>query len=74
MAHNLIEVHHNIATRLIVTYGSERQKLKYLPKLATGEMLATLCVQETKTNLDFRNTKVRYGKSIAKSLPHLDAI
>jgi len=73
MAHNLIEVHHNIATRLIVTYGSERQKLKYLPKLATGEMLATLCVQETKTNLDFRNTKTQ-ASAIVDSNPENDGV
>jgi len=59
MAHNLIEVHHNIATKLILSYGTEEQKRKFLPRLATGEMIATLCLHETKTHLDFLNLKAR---------------
>ena len=58
MAHNLIEVHHNIATKLIVEYGSPEQKRKYLPKLATGEMIASLSLHESKAHLDFQNIKV----------------
>jgi len=59
MAHNLIEVHHNIATKLILSYGTEDQKKKYLPRLATGEMIATLCLHESKSHLDFLNLKAR---------------
>lgn len=57
MAHNLIEVHHNIATKMLVDNGTEEQKKKYLPKLATGEMIATLCLHETKGHLDFQSIK-----------------
>lgn len=73
MAHNLIEVHHNLATQLIVKHGTPEQKQKYLPKLATGEMLATLCLQETKSQLDFRNTKT-LANVIVDSNPENDGI
>ena len=58
MAQNLIDVHHNIAIRLLVTYGTSEQKQKYLPKLATGEMIAALCLHESRAHLDFQSIKV----------------
>jgi acyl-CoA dehydrogenase len=41
-----------VGTLGIVNYGTEEQKLKYLPKLATGEMMASFCLTEPDSGSD----------------------
>ncbi len=37
---------HTVVSKLILTYGTEEQKQKYLPRMATGEMRATMALTE----------------------------
>ncbi|MCW2869086.1 acyl-CoA dehydrogenase family protein [Actinacidiphila oryziradicis] len=37
---------HTVVAKLILTYGTEEQKEKYLPRLATGELRATMALTE----------------------------
>jgi alkylation response protein AidB-like acyl-CoA dehydrogenase len=37
---------HTVVAKLILTYGTQEQKDKYLPRLATGEMRATMALTE----------------------------
>jgi len=41
-----ISVHNSLATAPIIKFGTEAQKRKYLPKLATGEMLGAYALTE----------------------------
>jgi acyl-CoA dehydrogenase family protein 9 len=40
--------HSSIGMRGLILFGNETQKKKYLPKLATGEMIAAFCLTEAK--------------------------
>ncbi len=37
---------HTVVAKLILTYGTEEQKQKYLPRMATGELRATMALTE----------------------------
>jgi len=37
---------HTVVAKLILTYGTEEQKRKYLPRMATGELRATMALTE----------------------------
>ncbi|MGH3830674.1 MAG: acyl-CoA dehydrogenase family protein [Pseudonocardiaceae bacterium] len=37
---------HTVVSKLILTFGTERQKRRYLPKMATGEIRATMALTE----------------------------
>ncbi len=37
---------HSVVAKLILTYGSDEQKQKYLPRMATGELRATMALTE----------------------------
>jgi alkylation response protein AidB-like acyl-CoA dehydrogenase len=37
---------HTVVAKLILTYGTEEQKEKYLPRMATGELRATMALTE----------------------------
>lgn len=41
---------HRLLTNIITQYGTEEQKLKYLPQLATGDIIGTAAVFESKTD------------------------
>ena len=43
----------------IVTHGTEEQKKKYLPKLASGELISSFCLTEPEAGSDAGNTKNR---------------
>ena len=46
----------------IISFGSEEQKEKYLPGLATGERLATVAVTETTGGSDIKGGRTAYKK------------
>ena len=48
-----------IAAELILTGGTENQKLKWLPKLASGDILPTAVFTEPNTGSDLGNLKTR---------------
>jgi butyryl-CoA dehydrogenase len=51
--------HSGIGTLPIVYFGTEEQKKKYLPKLATGELLAAYCLSEPQAGSDAQNALTR---------------
>ncbi len=54
-----LSAHTGIGTLPILYYGNEAQKDKYLPKLATGEMLAAYCLTEPDSGSDANAAKTR---------------
>lgn len=54
--------HTGIGTLPIVWYGTEAQKQKYLPKLATGEWLAAYALSEATSGSDAMNIRTRAVK------------
>jgi alkylation response protein AidB-like acyl-CoA dehydrogenase len=51
--------HSGIGTLPIVYFGSEAQKKKYLPKLATGEWIGAYCLSEPQAGSDAQNSLTR---------------
>ena len=51
--------HSGIGTLPIVFFGTEEQKKKYLPLLATGEKLAAYCLSEPQAGSDAQNSLTR---------------
>lgn len=51
--------HTGIGTLPILYYGTEEQKLKYLPKLATGEWKAAYCLTEPDSGSDANAAKTK---------------
>jgi butyryl-CoA dehydrogenase len=51
--------HVGIGTLPIVWYGTEAQKRKYLPKLATGEWIASYALSESSSGSDALNCRTR---------------
>src|SRR6202795_934591 len=51
--------HAGIGTLPIVFFGTEEQKKKYLPLLATGEKLAAYCLSEPQAGSDAQNSRAR---------------
>jgi len=51
--------HAGIGTLPIVSFGTEAQKKKYLPKLATAEWLGCYCLSEPQAGSDAQNVKTR---------------
>ena len=51
--------HTGIGTLPIVWYGTEEQKSKYLPKLATGEWIAAYALSESSSGSDALNCRTR---------------
>ncbi len=48
----LVSAHSSLATWPIINYGTAEQKAKYLPKLATGEMIGCFCLSEPDAGSD----------------------
>jgi alkylation response protein AidB-like acyl-CoA dehydrogenase len=48
--------HSGIGTVPIVYYGTEEQKKKYLPKIATGEFVSCYCLSEPQAGSDAQNS------------------
>jgi len=55
----IIGAHQSIGLKGLILYGTEEQKQKYLPKLATGEMLAAFALTETGAGSDAAGIKTR---------------
>jgi alkylation response protein AidB-like acyl-CoA dehydrogenase len=51
--------HSGIGTLPIVLFGTEEQKKKYLPLLATGEKLSSYCLSEPQAGSDAQNSRTR---------------
>jgi len=51
--------HAGIGTLPIVYFGTEAQKQKYLPKLATGELIGAYCLSEPQAGSDAQNSLTR---------------
>jgi alkylation response protein AidB-like acyl-CoA dehydrogenase len=51
--------HSGIGTVPILYFGTEEQKRKYLPKMATGELLAAYCLSEPQAGSDAQNSLTR---------------
>src|SRR3972149_5927793 len=54
-----VGAHSGIGTLPIVYFGTEEQKRKYLPKLASGEWLGCYCLSEPQGGSDAQNAKTR---------------
>jgi len=51
--------HAGIGTLPIVYFGTEEQKKKYLPRLASGEMIGAYCLSEPQAGSDSQNSLTR---------------
>lgn len=49
--------HNSIGMRALLLFGTDEQKKKYLPKLATGEMIAAFCLTEPGAGSDAASLK-----------------
>lgn len=58
-----LSAHTGIGTLPILYYGTEAQKKKYLPKLATGEWKAAYCLTEPDSGSDANSGKTKAVKS-----------
>lgn len=54
-----ISAHTGIGTLPILYYGTEEQKQKYMPKLATGEWLASYCLTEPGSGSDANGARTK---------------
>ncbi len=54
-----MSAHTCIGTQPTIFFGNEEQKQKYLPKLATGEMIAAYCLTETGAGSDAMGLKTK---------------
>jgi acyl-CoA dehydrogenase len=50
---------HSIVAHYLLTYGTEQQKLKWLPKMATGELIAAIAMTEPGAGSDLQGVKTR---------------
>lgn len=54
-----VGAHSSIGMRGLILFGTDEQKQKYLPKLATGEMIAAFCLTEPGAGSDAAAIKTR---------------
>lgn len=57
-----IGLHNSIVAPYILHYGSEEQKRKWLPKLATGELIGAIAMTEPGAGSDLQGVKTRAEK------------
>ena len=57
-----ISLHNGIVAPYITQYGSEEQKRKWLPKLASGELIAAIAMTEPSTGSDLQSIKTTAKK------------
>jgi alkylation response protein AidB-like acyl-CoA dehydrogenase len=55
-SHGVIaSAHNSLVNYPILAYGSEAQKQKYLPKIASGDLMLAICMTEPETGSDISN-------------------
>lgn len=54
-----VGAHSSIGMRGLLLFGSEEQRARYYPKLATGEMIAAFCLTEPGSGSDAASVKTR---------------
>jgi alkylation response protein AidB-like acyl-CoA dehydrogenase len=54
-----VGAHSGIGALPIVYFGTEEQKRKYLPKIATGEWISCYCLSEPQAGSDAQNSRTR---------------
>jgi len=52
-----VNAHHSIGPRALVLFGTEEQKRRYLPKLATGEWISAFALTEPEAGSDAANVQ-----------------
>jgi acyl-CoA dehydrogenase family protein 9 len=57
-----VGAHSSIGMRGLLLFGSEEQKARYMPKLATGEMIAAFCLTEPGAGSDAASIKTTAAK------------
>ena len=55
----ILSVHTSVGTNPILYFGTEEQKQKYVPKLASGEYLGAFCLTEPNAGSDAASLKTR---------------
>ncbi|MCQ6281784.1 acyl-CoA dehydrogenase [Bacillus sp. EB600] len=58
----ILSVHTSVCTNPILSFGTESQKQKYVPKLAAGEYLGAFCLTESSSGSDASGLKTRAVK------------
>ncbi|WP_243292001.1 acyl-CoA dehydrogenase [Bacillus sp. FJAT-47783] len=58
----ILSVHTSVGTNPILYFGTEEQKKKYVPKLASGEYLGAFCLTEPSAGSDAASLKTRAVK------------
>ena len=58
----ILSVHTSVGTNPILYFGTEEQKQKYVPKLASGEYLGAFCLTEPSAGSDAGSLKTRAVK------------
>lgn len=59
----ILAVHTSVGTNPILYFGTEEQKKKYVPKLASGEYLGAFCLTEPEAGSDAASLRTRAVKS-----------
>jgi acyl-CoA dehydrogenase family protein 9 len=57
-----IGAHSSIGMKALLLFGTEQQKSKYLPRLATGELIAAFCLTESGSGSDAASVKTSARK------------
>ncbi|MFC4321868.1 acyl-CoA dehydrogenase [Litchfieldia salsa] len=58
----ILSVHTSVGTNPILAFGTEEQKLRYVPKLASGEYLGAFCLTEPSSGSDAASLKTKAVK------------